>query len=179
MRFVSVLALGIVLSLSGIPTNAAPLVTEAHAQHWLKIWQKRLALGDWAISIRLVRSQDLKPDTIGNLRWNSANKTATIRVMDPLDYDLPASEIPGDMEYTVVHELLHLQLAMIPKAPGSKEVEEHAVNRIGDALFLLEKGLRPRAQHAPLLNQSKRTDQPRKQAAPPNNAILNVWYPGR
>ena len=142
MRLVFVLALGIALSLGGTPIKTAPVVTEAQVRHWLKSWQKRLALEDWSISVHVVRSRDLKPDTIGNLRWNSANKTASIRVMDPFDYDLPAAEIPADMEYTVVHELVHLQLAMVPKAPGSKEMEERAVNRIGEALFALEKGPR-------------------------------------
>ena len=140
MRLVFVLALGIALCLGGTPIEKAPVVTEAQVQRWLQSWQKRLALEDWGISVHVVRSRELKPETIGNLRWNSATKTATIRVMDPRDYELPTSEIPADMEYTVVHELVHLQLAMLPKPPGSKEAEELAVNRIGAALFALEKG---------------------------------------
>lgn len=162
MRLVFALALGIGLSLGDPPIKSLPaersagppavtqaprLVTQAQVQRWLKSWQKRLALDDWEISAHVVPSRDLKPDTLGNLRWNSADKTATIRVMDPSDYDLPATEIPADMEYTVVHELVHLQLAMLPKAPGSKDIEEHVVNQIGEALFSLEKGprYRPRA----------------------------------
>ena len=142
MKFLFVLALAMALSVGGTPMKTAPVVTEAQMQRWLKNWQTRLALEDWTISVYVVRTHDLKPDTIGNLRWNSVNKTASIRVMDPLDYDLPATDIPADMEYTVVHELVHLQLAMLPKTPGSKETEERAVNRIAEALFSLEKGPR-------------------------------------
>lgn len=147
MKLVFALVLGIGMcsplpSARGVAGKTGALVTDAQVQHWLKIWQRRLALDDWDISARVVRSRDLKPDTLGNLRWNSANKTAIIRLMDPLDYDLPPDEIPNDMEYTVVHELIHLQLAVIPKAPGSKDVEERVVNGIGNALFSLEKGSR-------------------------------------
>lgn len=162
MRLVFALSLWIGLSLGGPPiksppaerragppvvTQAPPVVTQAQVQRWLKSWQKRLALDDWEISAHVVPGRDLKPDTLGNLRWNSADKTATIRVMDPGDYDLPAAEIPADMEYTVVHELVHLQLAMLVKVSGSKDIEERVVNQIGEALLSLEKGprYRPRA----------------------------------
>jgi hypothetical protein len=129
------------------PPKLTAIVTEAQVQRWLKIWQKRLSLEDWDITAHIVRSRELKPDTLGNLRWNSTSKTAVVRLMDPFDYDLPPEEIPSDMEYTVVHELVHLQLATIPKAAGSKDVEERVVNGIGEALFALEKGsrYRPRA----------------------------------
>src|SRR5437879_2760627 len=150
MKLVLVLVLGIGVSLGAPPNQGKPVqtvVTDTQVGHWLKTWQKRLALEDWDINAQLVRSWELKPDTLGNLRWNSASKTATIRIMHPMDYDLPASEIPNDIEYTVLHELIHLQLSAIPKAAGSKEVEERVVNRIGEALFALEKGpnYRPRA----------------------------------
>lgn len=126
------------------------MVSEAQVQRWVKSWQKRLALEDWEINSRVVPSRDLKPDTLGNLRWNSANKTAMIRVMDPCDYDLPSAEIPADIEYTIVHELVHLQLAMLPKGSGSKDIEERVVNQIGEALLSLERGprYRPRAAFA-------------------------------
>lgn len=170
MKFAFGLVLGIGISIGLTPAQCAqphgaqaqgktvqPLVTEAQVQRWLKIWQKRLALDDWDISTHIVRSRELKPDTLGNLRWNSASKTAVVRLMDPFDYELPPEEIPSDMEYTVVHELVHLQLALIPKAPGSKEVEERVVNGIGEALFSLEKGsrYRPRAAVAHVSTKEK------------------------
>ncbi|MDQ6760489.1 MAG: hypothetical protein M3Z32_11600 [Acidobacteriota bacterium] len=156
MRLAFALALGLGVCAGEPPTTSLPVkgktmhsgVTEAQVQRWLKSWQRRLSLDDWQISAHIVRSRDLKPDTLGNLRWNSADKTATIRVMDAFDYDLPAPEIETDMEYTVVHELLHLQLAVLPRGPGTKEVEERVVNRIGEALFSLEKGSHYRPRQA-------------------------------
>lgn len=155
MKLVFALALGIGISApltlaqaSPRPGKTGPVVTETQVQRWLRVWQKRLSLEDWDITAHIVRRRELKPDTLGNLRWNSADKTASIRILDPLDYDLPADEIPNDMEYTVLHELVHLQLATIPKAPGSKDVEERVVNGIGDALFSMEKGPRYRPHRA-------------------------------
>ncbi|MBV8896616.1 MAG: M48 family metallopeptidase [Acidobacteriaceae bacterium] len=132
-------------------------VGEAQVYRWMRTWRKRLSLEDWEISTLLVRSTELKPDTLGNLRWNSGSKTATIRVLAPVDYDLPAWEIPADIEYTVVHELVHLQLAVLPHEAGMKNVEEQVVNRIAEALLALEKGpqYRPRSAVAHLPSKDK------------------------
>src|ERR1700676_3109684 len=110
MKVVLVLFVGIGISLAaGAPSiqgkASQPVVSDAQLDHWLKIWQKRLGLDDWQISAQAVRIWELKPDTLGNLRWNSSSKVATIRVMNPQDYDLHPSEIPADIEYTVLHEL--------------------------------------------------------------------------
>jgi hypothetical protein len=41
------------------------------------------------------------------------------------------------MEVTVVHELVHLELASLPRSDASRRVEEHAVNEIANALLRL------------------------------------------
>jgi hypothetical protein len=45
-----------------------------------------------------------------------------------------------DMELTIVHELVHLQLASLPRSEASRSTEEHAVNGIADALLDLDRG---------------------------------------
>jgi len=35
-----------------------------------------------------------------------------------------------DMELTIVHELVHLELAALPRSQASRSTEEHAVNGI-------------------------------------------------
>ena len=97
----------------------------------------------------MVRSTELKPDTLGNLKWNSTTHIANIKVLSPIDYGLSATEIPEDIEYTVVHELVHLQLSALPRDLGKKDVEETVVNRISDALMSLEKGDSFRARSVP------------------------------
>ncbi len=154
MKLAALLVLGIGVSL-GTPASSpdkttSPAVTQAQVDGWTKSWQRRLDLSEWKITTLIVRLSDLKPETLGNLKWNSGNKTAVIRVLNSLDYDLPAAEIPTDIEYTILHELIHLQLSALPHDGTSKIAEEKVVNRISEALFQLEKGesYHPRASLA-------------------------------
>lgn len=146
-------------SARGAPAAVKPssAVSEAQLERWTRTWRKRLALEDWEVSTQLVRSTELRPDTLGNLRWNAATKTAVIRVLHPMDYELPVSEIPSDMEYTVVHELVHLQLAALPRDPANKTIEEKVVSKIAEALMALENGpsYRPRKDVAHYLAKDK------------------------
>src|SRR5712692_7550574 len=143
MKSVILVILGVSVSLGAPPVHPKDSlpVTEALVDQWTKDWQDRLDLRDWQITTQIVRISELKPDTLGNLRWDNKNRTANIRVMNPQDYTLPASQIQRDIEYTIVHELVHLQLAALPRDPNGKAVEERVVNKIASALFRLEKGV--------------------------------------
>jgi len=107
-------------------------------------WQKRLQLEDWNISVVVARSSELKPRTLGNIHWDTDKKTATIRVLDPADYQMALPEMLRDMEFTVVHELIHLELASVlsplARNDASRREEEHAVNHMADALLRLDRG---------------------------------------
>jgi hypothetical protein len=127
-------------------------------QAFTRMWQQRLHLDEWTIEARVVRKSELKPDTLGNLKWNLANHTAVIRILSPLDYDMPAADVPEDMEYTVVHELIHLQLAVLPRDLNAKGTEEQVVNRIADALMALEKGPSFRARSIAPVNAPIKPD---------------------
>jgi hypothetical protein len=160
MILVVLLCLGAVLAPGAAPpiareSSAKTIVSQERVNEWVAVWQKRLHLQDWKIEARIVRSAELKPDTLGNLKWNSITRTAVIKVLNPVDYDLPAAEIPEDIEYTIVHELVHLQLSVLPR-DGSKEVEEAVVNKISDALMELEHGPTFRARSVSPPNPSTR-----------------------
>jgi hypothetical protein len=114
-------------------------VTQTQVDNWLRLWQGRLALDDWRVEAHIVRQGDLNADTLGNLKWNARTHTAAIKVLDPRDYDMPAAQIPADIERTVVHELIHLELSVLPR-DGSKRVEEQVVNRMTEALLGLDRG---------------------------------------
>ena len=117
---------------------------ESYANERLWLWQKRLQLEDWRISVLVARASELKPKTLGNIHWDVDNKTATIRVLDPADYQMPLPEMLQDMEFTVVHELIHLELASVlsafPRSDANRREEEHAVNHMADALLKLDRG---------------------------------------
>jgi hypothetical protein len=115
------------------------LLAERYASERLWVWQNRLNLQDWHITIVMARTTDLKPKTLGNIHWDAEQKSAVIRVLDPADYRMPFQEMLQDMEFTVVHELIHLELSSLPRSEESRREEEHAVNQIADALLKLDR----------------------------------------
>lgn len=119
------------------------LQAASFAQEKLWFWQKRLNLEDWDISVLVSRSTELKPKTLGNIHWDLDKKTAVIRILDPADYKLPFKAMLQDMEFTVVHELIHLDLAPVltdlQRSEANRREEEHAVNHVADALLKLER----------------------------------------
>ena len=88
---------------------------------------------DWNINVQVVRKNALDKDTWGNAEWDSDHKTGTINVLDPQDYNLKGTELKRDMECTIVHELVHIQVS--PLDSGNPEAHEDLVNRIMMALL--------------------------------------------
>jgi len=105
----------------------------------LKGWQKRLKLDHWAVDIRMSRPGDLRAGTKGSIRWDASKRKAQIRVLNAASYPMPYQSMLNDMEFTVVHELVHLQLSSLPRSEASRTDEEHAVNRITEALLDLDR----------------------------------------
>ncbi len=105
----------------------------------LAVWSEHLGLEEWKISVSLTPRKDLKIRTLGGIHWDKKKKTAEIHVMDPADYNLPYEAMLEDMEFTIVHELVHLELALLPKNSSSRSDEEAAVNRLAGALLKLNR----------------------------------------
>ena len=107
----------------------------------LWVWQKRLNLKEWNISVVVSRATELKAKTVGNIHWDREKKTAVIRVLDPADYDLALEPMLKDIEFTVVHELIHLEMVPIlsdlQRSAENRLEEEHAVNHLAEALLKL------------------------------------------
>jgi hypothetical protein len=120
------------------------LVVGSFATERLWMWQKRLKLEAWNISVVVVRAADLKPKTVGNIRWDRDKKTAVIRVLDPADYHMEFAPMLRDIEFTVVHELIHLEMSPVlsdlQRTEENRREEEFAVNHMADALLKLERG---------------------------------------
>jgi len=120
--------------------NSNPQDREAAARfvaERLQTWQNRMNLNEWNIKVELVRTDKLEPKTLGNIHWDTDIRAATICVLSPKDYKLPYQSMLDDMEFTIVHELVHLELASLPRSEASRRVEEHAVNEIAAALLKL------------------------------------------
>jgi hypothetical protein len=128
----------------GPPVNERVTVVERFAAEKLWAWQRRLNLKDWDITIVVSPQGALKKNTVGNIRWDRDKKTAVIRVLDPADYKLPFDAILKDIEFTVVHELIHLEmspvLADLNRTDANRMEEEYAVNHMTEALLKLDRG---------------------------------------
>jgi hypothetical protein len=118
------------------------LLCESFTTEKLHNWQKRLDLQDWNISVVMSRASELKPKTLGNIHWDLEKKTAVIRVLDPADYHMAFPDMLEDMEFTVVHELIHLGIAPVlsdlQRTDANRREEEHAVNHMAAALLKLD-----------------------------------------
>lgn len=145
--------------------NVTPVERTLEAQSFanakLLLWQNKLNLGVWKISLLVVRADQLRPETLGNVHWNLGEKSAVIRVLDPADYHLPLDAMLRDIEFTVVHELVHLEIAPIlgdqNRTPESRTEEERTVNSVAGALIAGEQSGAPRtgvAQDASLTAQA-------------------------
>jgi hypothetical protein len=132
-------------SKSGEPlASERKLLAERFASERLWMWQKRLNLQGWDIAVVASRATELKPKTVGNIHWDREKKTAVIRVLDPADYHQPFDEVLRDIEFTVVHELIHLEmvpvLSDLQRTEENRREEEHAVNHMAEALLRLDRG---------------------------------------
>jgi hypothetical protein len=59
--------------------DPGPVVTQEEIDSWTKLWQKRLDLVDWRIGTMIVRQTELKPETLGNLHWDTSLRPQTPR----------------------------------------------------------------------------------------------------
>jgi hypothetical protein len=119
------------------------LLAQSYLDQRLTRWQERLKLQDWTITLVMSHPGDLRRGTLGNVHWDADKKTAMIRVLDAADYGRPFRSTLQDMEFTVVHELVHLELTSLTRnfksrSEESFSEEEQAVNRMSDALLQLD-----------------------------------------
>jgi hypothetical protein len=101
----------------------------------LPVWQQKLGLADWNVTVLITPRAQLKPGTLGGIRWDKKKKTAVMSVPDPAEYTVPVDEMLQDLEFTLVHELIHLELASLPRSEASRRTEELAVNNLTRALL--------------------------------------------
>ena len=77
-----------------------PLITEQMVNGWVGRWQRRLAMEDWKIETKIVRLNQLPKGTVANIHWSLPRRTATIKVLDPIDSTL--AQVRDRPRYRVV-----------------------------------------------------------------------------
>lgn len=114
-------------------------LTPEQLQERLAYWQKVLRLQDWNIYARIVRGYEMEnPNAMAHINVVYCNKSAIIRIMDPIDYE-PDIVTPQDMEQSLVHELLHIHLWALNDDDTHNEMEQ-AIEAMSMALVQLERG---------------------------------------
>lgn len=107
------------------------IYTLEHLKDKCAEWQSILRLQDWDIEISIVRQRGMGSRTsMGECEYNEQRKIAFIRILDPIDYE---DLLPLDMEWTLVHELLHLHFAPIWDDDKESEMET-TINLLAAAL---------------------------------------------
>ena len=100
-------------------------------------WQKILRLQDWEVTIDYYRARDFtNADALGECTFNLNSREGFIKILHPTDYDGDY-----DLEWIVVHELLHLHFADWT-AKNNYECPvsgEQAIDSIAQALTRLNK----------------------------------------
>ena len=122
--------------------------TEAWLREKVALWKQRLNLQGWSVSVVVSQKSDLRIGTLGNIHWDPDAKTAVIRVLRTDESQPPSRSALMEMECTVVHELIHLELASLPKSDATRSDEESAVNNIAQALMDLDRDDSPGASHS-------------------------------
>ncbi len=113
--------------------------TETYLREKLALWKQRLGLRDWSVSVVVSQKSELRPGTLGNIHWDPDTKTAVIRVLSTDDSQTPSPSALTEMEGTILHELIHLELASLPKSDATRSDEESAVNNLAQALMELDR----------------------------------------
>ncbi|MGD0497558.1 MAG: hypothetical protein ABSC23_03880 [Bryobacteraceae bacterium] len=113
-----------------------PQTAQDFADSRLKVWQGRMNLGNWKVSVTFIPARDLRPKTVGRAEIEYPSRTAVIRVL------WPSTE--AMVESVIVHELVHLSLTpTLDTLRGDESIdreEERAVRHITEALLAAQDG---------------------------------------
>lgn len=124
--------------------NESASVNQIEVEALGRLWQERLRLQDWDITVRLTRASEFADkSTAGECDVFLSKQCALIRVQDPIDWhELPKNQAchGWDVEYTIVHEMLHVH--MRESEPDGDDhdspvwrAHERAIHRISEALL--------------------------------------------
>lgn len=118
-------------------------MTNKQLQARLKFWQKRLRLQDWDITAEFSLAKDIQNEgALGETRIIPNWKTADIKLLSVSE--MSEDDLRnGDIEQTLVHELLHLHTdALFYMTDQSKPlsiINEQLIEAISHALVELDR----------------------------------------
>ena len=127
------------------------IFTETELTQACKEWRERLNLTDWRVQVGLCRTKDMHTNGIGEISYLDQSKDAVIRILHPGDHEGRMTfPLPQDMEYTLVHELLHCKLIHWDAADNDlmDTLKEQALNDLARTLVHLKREAQPCSTNA-------------------------------
>lgn len=115
------------------------ILTIEQLQDRMVYWQEKLRLQDWMIKIKIARANEMEANRNAEIAFIYDNKQAYIKILDNMDHPKDAW-FEHDMEWSLVHELLHLHLGQIRQGENIDSVEEEqAIESIVYGLIALDR----------------------------------------
>lgn len=106
-------------------------------QERVEYWQKLLRLQDWIVTAKVARYYELEHHGCdAQILHSVPNKEADLLIMDPGDV---GDGEPHDMDWLIVHELLHLHTTPIYEDEDKDVEAEQAIESITYGLIALER----------------------------------------
>lgn len=105
---------------------------EALYEKWIRI----LRLQDWEIVLKTNVSPGKMPGKAcaGCATFDRASKQAVIEIADPQKYENNMPEFVMDWEQVLVHEMMHLKLALVDDLADDESVQSAVVDQLVDEL---------------------------------------------
>lgn len=115
-------------------------MTQTQLNKLREVWQKRLRLQDWDVSVAFAPRSEVEGD--GVTYFKSRLMAADIKICT----EATATPQTGGQTYTpeqvLIHELLHLYFGALRDLKGEKEIAlEAAIDRTAWALYTLSKNI--------------------------------------
>lgn len=120
-----------------MPKPRKPTDFTESARRMTGFWQQLLRLQDWDIEFQVIRGWEA-PETLASMQGNCRSKRAVLRFVDPGDW-VPEELSEGEVEDTIVHELLHLHFRQAGYE-YDEEKEEAVVHALAKVLVGLGGG---------------------------------------
>lgn len=88
--------------------------SDSTLQEVMEYWQEKLRLTNWDITIRFARYYEMEEHVYGTNEFDTASMLSQIVIRHPLDHNVAdpfGKRHKEDIEFTIIHELLHLTTA--------------------------------------------------------------------
>lgn len=139
-------------------SHVQSIIPEDRLDERLNYWMQKLNLMHWDIKVRLETLKDMGTGKLGRNNYSWTHMESRIALIHPDDHEDWGEY---DMEFILVHELLHLIIdVQYPVVKGRREIfSEQAINQIARSFVQMDRELANAADVTDKLVDMVRTEQ--------------------